>query len=176
MSRPVFLIGMPGAGKTHWARLWADAYGRKFTDLDALVEVMEGATIPELFETRGERGFRDAEQRALQYLLERLDDTALVACGGGTPAFDDNLERMQAAGVVVYLRATPERLARQLIASPQARPLVAAGRDVASLVPVVEKIFALRRACYESAHLTLDVEALTEASFAEILTACTDQP
>lgn len=176
MSRPVFLIGMPGAGKTHWGRLWADAYGRKFTDLDALVEVMEGATIPEMFETRGERGFRDAEQRALQYLLERIDDRALIACGGGTPAFDDNLERMQAAGIVVYLRARAEQLARQLIESPKARPLVAAGRDVASLLPVVEKIFSLRRDCYEGAHLTLDVEDLTETSFAQILTACTNQP
>lgn len=175
MSCPVFLIGMPGVGKTHWGRLWAESYGRRFTDLDALVEVMEEATIPELFETRGERGFRDAEQRALHYLLGRLEPVTLIACGGGTAAYEDNLERMLAAGLVVYLQAPAQRLAQQLIASPKARPLVAAGRDVASLVPVVEKIFALRQATYEQAHLTLDAEALTDASFAEILTACTNR-
>jgi shikimate kinase len=176
MSSPIFLVGMPGAGKTHWGRVWAETYDRKFTDLDALVEVMEEATIPEIFETRGERGFRDAEQRALTYLLERVDGNSLIACGGGTPAFDDNMACMLRAGLVVYLHASVERLAQQLIESPKARPLVAAGRDVASLVPFIEKVLAMRRPFYEQAQVTLEVEALTEATFAEILSTCTSRP
>jgi shikimate kinase len=167
------MIGMPGAGKTYWGRCWAEAQGWQFTDLDALVEVMEGTTVAHLFETRGEMGFRDAETRALDYLIARPLEQTLVACGGGTPCFAGNMERMLSKGCVVYLRASVSTLVLNLSRDPHSRrPLLAGEHPEAQLF--LERLLQQRGAFYEKAHQTVDVENLTPATFAQILDACTN--
>jgi shikimate kinase len=62
----VFLIGMPGAGKSYWGRIWAEVSGFEFVDLDERVVARAGTGIPDIFGRIGEQGFRQLESELLQ--------------------------------------------------------------------------------------------------------------
>lgn len=163
--RPVFLIGLPACGKTTLGRaVAARRPDIAFADLDAEVEKAEGMSVASIFGVRGEEAFRRAESRALRTLCGRGD--VLVACGGGTPCHGDNMDAMLAAGTVVLLDASRERLLRRLAeASPGQRPMFADGDAGA----VLDALAGRRADSYRRAHATfdstyLDTEAEVEAT------------
>ncbi|MCL7713459.1 shikimate kinase [Stenotrophomonas mori] len=117
----VILVGPMGAGKTCIGRRVAERFGLAFVDADqALVEDV-GASIPSLFQSMGEAGFRAHEKRVLARLLERGGQ--LVATGGGAVLDADNRRRIRERGFVVWLRvgvaAQLQRLQRD-----KSRPLL----------------------------------------------------
>ncbi|MBK0403304.1 shikimate kinase [Adhaeribacter sp. BT258] len=120
----IYLIGMPGAGKTTLGRNLAAQLGRTFLDLDEAIEEAAGKTIPQIFEEKGEAYFRELEAETLKtvsFSAEKL----VVATGGGTPCFHQNMAFMHAHGLTVYLKVSPEVLAERLLASDlSARPLL----------------------------------------------------
>jgi len=61
----IFLIGMPGAGKTYWGQKIAKTYQLDFIDLDTFIEEKENKKIGKLFEEIGEDSFRNKEHDAL---------------------------------------------------------------------------------------------------------------
>ena len=67
---PLVLVGLPGAGKTTQARLLAQALGVQVTDTDAEIRRRARMTIPEIFASEGEEGFRDREHRAMRAVLD----------------------------------------------------------------------------------------------------------
>ena len=82
--RPLLLLwGFMGTGKSSVAKLLAATLARPVLDLDALIVAREGCSIPVLFDTRGEAGFRAAERAAMTEVLAR-EDVCVVALGGGT--------------------------------------------------------------------------------------------
>lgn len=115
---------MPGAGKTTLGRALAAQLNRKFVDLDAAIEAKAGLTIPQLFEEKGETYFRELEAETLKtvsFSAEKL----VVATGGGTPCFHQNMAFMNAHGLTVYLKVSPEVLAERLWQTELAkRPLL----------------------------------------------------
>lgn len=122
-SSPIYLIGMMGCGKTTTGEQLANLLGWPFTDLDAYLERMAGCTIAELFSREGESGFRKLERQALLDILEAPSPN-VVACGGGTPCFFDNLELMKRKGWVIYLETPLALLAERLKKDRRARPLL----------------------------------------------------
>lgn len=130
MARIIFLLGYMGCGKTTLGRAVADRSGVPFTDLDEFVEARAGMSIREIFASQGEEAFRRMEREALRELAGSADGGArIVACGGGTPCFGDNMELMNSLGTTVHLVAPEWRLFERLTVARAQRPLIAALDD-----------------------------------------------
>jgi len=166
----VFLIGMPGSGKSHWAKLWAQAFNWQWQDTDHLIEGREGK-IHDIFAHHGEPFFREKEQEVLTALIADPANSTIIATGGGLPFYHHNLAMMKTAGCVVYLQATAEELFTQLQADPIKRPLLQRG----DLQEEITALLQTRTPVYTQAHLTLAAKSLTPATFAEIISVCTNR-
>jgi shikimate kinase len=160
----LILIGMPGAGKTHWAQVWGQASGINVLDLDAEIERTTGTSIPHLFAAQGEAGFRKIEHQVLLQVLSQPGNF-ILATGGGTPCFENNLPLLLQSGHVVYLNVPVPELVQRIRAQKQQRPLLAQLSDTA-LTARLEQLLAQRGFFYRQAHQTLPAEALSAATFA----------
>ena len=78
--------------------------------------------INALFEIHGEAYFREIERNALQELLDK-SSTDILSCGGGTPCFYDNMSRMNAAGLTVFLDIPVATIVKR-VATNHDRPLL----------------------------------------------------
>lgn len=121
--RPIFLIGFMGSGKSTLGRLVSRATGIAFIDLDNYIEGRFSRSISTIFAESGEDGFRDIERRMLHEVAEMED--VLVACGGGTPCFFDNIDYMNSKGTTVWLSADNSVLHSRLMRGRHKRPLIA---------------------------------------------------
>ena len=118
MTTKVFLVGYMGCGKSTLARKLSRRTGVRAVDTDAEVERMEGASVGDIFRYEGEERFREAERRVLDEVIAGAS-FAVVSTGGGLPTWRDNMPCMNAVGHTVYLRRSPEQIARRL--SPYGR-------------------------------------------------------
>lgn len=125
--KPIFLIGFMGSGKSTLGRALGAATGMQFIDLDAYIERRYHANVRDIFARHGEQGFRDIERRMLMEVSQFED--VIIACGGGTPCFFDNIDVMNAAGTTVLLEASDARLHQRLCRGRHKRPLIAAMSD-----------------------------------------------
>ena len=164
--KPLFLVGYMGCGKSTFGRKLARRLGVRFADTDALVEQQEGATVFDVFQYEGEERFRELERGVLAELIASDEDT-VVSTGGGLPVWRDNMERMNAAGVTIYLKRSPAQIARRL--SPygrQKRPRLR-GLDDAQLLDYMTRDMAAREPFYAQAALTMDCDALPDDELIE---------
>jgi shikimate kinase len=99
----IYLVGFMGAGKTTIGRELARRLETPFFDLDELVEAAEEMSIKEIFAAHGEPYFRKRERDLLR--TTRYVERGVIATGGGTFAFDENIQFIQAEGYSVYLSA-----------------------------------------------------------------------
>lgn len=166
---PIFLVGMPAVGKTWWGERIAVAYGLAFTDLDGYIMEREKASIQALFAQYGEKGFREREAKYLNEITAGKADKTLVACGGGTPCYFNNMTEMKKAGCVVYLKAEIATLVNNITTSNDERPLL---KGKADIVSYLDELLRKRSAFYEQAHFILQAEDISLATFAEIMTSC----
>jgi shikimate kinase len=109
--------------------------------------------VREIFRTKGEQHFRQLE-RSLTEELSRSGGM-ILSPGGGWITQTDSVELLRSAGRIIYLRASPEAVARRL-RRVETRPLLA-GRDP---VLALRELFEKRRALYENADFVLDTETL----------------
>jgi shikimate kinase len=162
---------MPGAGKSHWGRAWSGQHGWSFVDLDDQVETFANATIPQIFASAGEDGFRAIESYVLSQTINGIGSIkTIIATGGGTPVFGTNMQDMLSAGCVVFLKARMKTLIAHLQSSPTERPLLAQLSE--------DGLYALadeRMPFYIEAHHQIEVENISPSTFAQILEACTNR-
>ena len=125
----IFLIGFMGSGKSHVGRQLAKAAQMPFLDLDDYMEQHEQRSITSIFAQEGEAAFRQMERAALHRTAELPE--AVIACGGGTPCFFDNMDWMNRHGVTVYLKTPVDILFQRLKAGKNKRPLLATLDDAA---------------------------------------------
>jgi shikimate kinase len=116
---------MPGSGKSTVGRHVARHLDLPFVDTDHVIEQRIGCSIRDYFETQGEPAFRDVEQAVIDEVT-RLDGH-VVATGGGAVLREANRHTLHSRTTVVYLRSTPEDLARRLRHDTH-RPLLQQGR------------------------------------------------
>lgn len=167
MGRIIFLLGYMGCGKTTLGRAVADRSGVAFIDLDEYVEALAGMCIREIFASRGEEAFRRMEREALEELAAREDSpTMIVACGGGTPCFGDNMELMNRLGTTVHLTAPLWRLFERLSVARAERPLIAA-LDDAGLERFIAEKFDERLPWYSRAAVEFDSTLLDDEAQVE---------
>ena len=155
----LYLIGLPGSGKTTIGRRLAAHYGWEFRDLDVDIVAQAGCPIPELFAAEGEAGFRQREAAALRAVAARSGPPLVLATGGGTPCFHDNLGVLRATGFVLWLDVPLPELKRRLARRNQAatRPLLAAttaaATPQAALADWLDRTLAARSGFYTQARL-----------------------
>lgn len=152
MASVIFLTGFMGSGKTVTGRLLASRLGYDFLDLDDWIEKKEGRTISRIFASEGESGFRELEQKALYEMGSR--ERIVIACGGGTPCYSDNMEWMNKRGVTVFLNPSMRVLAERLLAGQDHRPLIR-GLDREGLFSFIESRLKERMPYYTQARLQL---------------------
>src|SRR2546423_9885228 len=107
-----FLIGFMGSGKTYWGKKWAEKSGIDYFDVDEIVEQEQGKTIAQIFEQDGEDKFRELETIALRSFAGKKN--MIIATGGGTPCFNNNINWMNENGTSVYLQSAPENILKRL--------------------------------------------------------------
>ena len=102
------LTGYRGTGKTTVGKALARLIGYDFLDTDALVQEMAGQGIAAIFAAEGEPAFRDLETAVIESVVQR--DQVIVALGGGAILREDNRQRLQHAGPIVWLTASPNTI------------------------------------------------------------------
>jgi len=162
----VFLIGFMGCGKSTLGRYLARSLGWRFIDLDHFFEEKFRTTIPLFFKEFGEKGFRDAERSVLHDMKDIKK--AVVATGGGAPCFFDNIDFMNDHGITVYMKLTPEILAKRLTESKTVRPLVHE-KTGDELISYIREKLAEREPFYNKAQIIVDAEAVSLNGYLRIL-------
>ena len=121
------LVGLPGSGKTTLGRQLAAHFNRPFLDLDAAIEARAGRGVGQIFAEDGEAAFRTIESAVLREALNYAGPPLVLATGGGTPCFHDNMALLNRVGPTLWLDVPVEVLAARLPPEEVAkRPLLAA--------------------------------------------------
>jgi shikimate kinase len=148
----IYLIGMPGAGKTTLGRALATRLEIPFRDLDEEIVAKEKRSIPDIFAADGEPYFREVEAAVLRALIVAQPHMVL-ATGGGTPCFHQNMEVLLATGTTLYLAVPIPELVRRLQRAYKSRPLLATIPDENALTTHITETLALRKRFYDLAPL-----------------------
>lgn len=130
--RVTALLGLRGAGKSSVGQALAKALSVPFFELDRLVEVEAGMSLPEIFAIHGEDFFRSLELRALKRFLAQ-HDVAVLATGGGIVASSEAYELLRSRTRTVWLRATPEEHWARVVAQGDLRPMANRPQAMAEL-------------------------------------------
>jgi shikimate kinase len=150
VQRSVFLIGMPGSGKTTVGKALASALALRFVDADKEMVARTGVPIATIFEIEGEAGFRAREVQLIAELVH--EPGILLATGGGAVLAEASRSCLRAYGAVVYLRAGLAEL-RERTRRDTKRPLLQGDNPE----EVLARLLAVREPLYaETAHITVD--------------------
>lgn len=101
LDRHLFIIGMPGSGKSSLGKRVAGQLRIPYVDMDQRISALVGCTIPELFERYGEEAFRHAETNTLVQLT--YEQPSLISTGGGTVMREENRAIMRNFGVIILI-------------------------------------------------------------------------
>lgn len=162
----IFLIGMMGSGKTFWTKKIAKWIKSAGYDLDDLIEMTEEKTISEIFEEDGEDYFRKLEAKILRWFTEKKK--YVLAAGGGTPCYHENMNWMKKEGVVIWLDESVEVLVQRLAAEKAHRPLIAhlSNEEIAQFI---QQKLVERHAYYQQANYRLTSDQITEAGLKKLI-------
>lgn len=127
------IIGMPGSGKSTVASLLAEALGKKILDTDALIEEKAGMSIPQIFASQGESGFRKLETEVMAEVGKLSGN--IISTGGGCVTVEDNYDLLHQNGIIVWISRDTNKLARD-------------GRPI-SLSSDLNELYAKRKPMYE---------------------------
>ena len=152
-TKNIFLVGMPGSGKSTVGRLLANKLGLDFYDLDAEIEGEQHKSIAEIFIDGGEDLFRKIESSVLQKCT-KSEQPFVMATGGGAPCFYNGISLMNDSGITVYLD-TPIEVLIARTKRKQHRPLLKTN-PISALKDLLKK----REKCYSQTNYRIDTRGL----------------
>lgn len=161
----LFLIGYMGCGKSAVGTALSSISQTPFVDLDDYIENDIGMSIASIFRLKGETFFRELEQESLDEIMRSRAEFVL-ATGGGTACFGDAVQRMKAAGKVIYLSGSVDYLLFRLQDSIAKRPLLAS-KTSEELHAFVSAHLAAREVHYRQADFIVNVEGKTVNEIAQ---------
>lgn len=157
LSKPITLVGMMGAGKSHLGAQLSQTLGLSFFDSDKIIEEKAGQSVADIFDNFGEAKFREAEHNTICELL--AGGPSIIATGGGALMNAQTLERLKAQSIVVWLDADLETIWGRVQKS-NTRPLL----QTENPKEKIESLLEQRRSLYEQAHIHFDAgQEQTEA-------------
>jgi shikimate kinase len=160
----VYLVGMPGSGKSTVGPELAARLGVPFVELDAEIERAAGATVREIFQAQGEARFRELEAAALTEAARR--DPSVISCGGGVVLEPANRITLRATGEVVFL-SVPLEVLRERVLPAKERPLIREEGDLERLQREREPLY--REFAAHVVDASGSVEEVAEAIEKELL-------
>lgn len=152
LDRPVALVGMMGAGKSHLGQKLAEKLGCAFMDTDSMVESAAGLSVAGIFELYGEDRFRQAEREAVTTAAG--NGPGVIATGGGALTSPETLALLKEKSWMVWLDADPEILWERLRSAGN-RPLLKAENPKERLFSLMET----RKPLYAQAHIHIRIGA-----------------
>lgn len=153
----VILVGMMSSGKSTLGKKLARLLNYRFVDLDKLIEKDQQSDIPTLFAQKGEHYFREVESRLLKE--QGLQQGIVLASGGGTPCFHDNMSFIKEMGISVFLDVPAANLAKRIRShGKDDRPILS---GAASLEETLQSKITERLPFYNQADIVIkgEVEA-----------------
>lgn len=165
MTLPVYLIGYMGAGKTTAGRLLAEKLNWLFVDLDDAFQQIHGYTTAEYIRQFGLEDFRKKEKYVLEDIADQSPyEKVIYATGGGYPCWEDNMECLRELGTSIYIRWSPEHLAKRLSLTDLSERPVLQGRTEEELLAFIAPQLEAREPFYTKANHILDVDICDEHS------------
>jgi shikimate kinase len=156
----IFLIGLPGSGKTTIAKQLAKEMTLPYMDLDIEIEKAEMKTIPQIFKEKKEDYFRKIESQLLKAWCTS-DFPFVMATGGGAPCFFDNLKMMNESGITIFLDVPAMEIAKRIISSKgEERPLLKSN-GIDGLKDQIEFLRSQRIGFYKKAQKIFSGEAIS---------------
>ncbi len=140
----IFLIGFMGCGKSAISSHMSQVHGMTVIEMDEEIVRKEGISIPDIFEKKGEKYFRESETQLL-YDIQAMENV-VVSCGGGVVLREENVLAMKKDGVVVWLTASPETIFER-VKDDENRPLLIGNKNVT----FIQNMMKERQPKYESA-------------------------
>lgn len=153
----LYIVGYMASGKTTFGRALAERLGWEFLDLDSAVERIELKSVAEIIREKGEAYFRHVESKTLKATASLRH--AVIACGGGTASYRDNMEFMTLHGQTLWIIASPERIVERILQAGDTRPLVS-GMDPARMLEFVKSHLRQRQLHYFKANRRISGEHL----------------
>jgi len=153
-AQHIFLTGFMGSGKSTLGEKLASLRHLNFIDLDHYIEKKEKKTISSIFKNDGEDTFRVMETKNLLEIL-KIAEPCIIALGGGTVCFGDNLALIKNKDLLVYLELPVSILAERLKQSRQKRPLLKKFLDE-DLVKNIGEQLEKRESYYKQSHVIVN--------------------
>lgn len=143
-----------GSGKTHWGKQVSEKLQIPFFDLDEQIIAHEEKAIAEIFAENGEEYFRVLE-RDILHIITDGHENFVMACGGGTPCYYNNIDYMNQSGTTIWINTTIDNLFQRLILEKETRPLI---KNLTNdqLRGFIIKKFSDRKIYYEQADIIID--------------------
>lgn len=148
-----------GCGKTHWGKLLSQKLNVPFFDLDEKIVEQAGKSIGSIFESEGEEHFRVLEKDIL-HMLSESHESFVMATGGGTPCFFNNIDYLKRQGTVVWINCSTDCLYNRLRKEKAQRPLISDIPDQ-QLKSYIVKKYSSRKIFYQQATVILPEEVIT---------------
>lgn len=116
-----------GSGKSFFGKYLSQKFNLNYLDLDEFIETSMKLSIPQIFHSSGEKGFREYEANLLRKTIDFNKN--IISCGGGTPCFHDNMKWIKDHGISIYLKTSEELLFKRLYNQKEGRPLISSMLD-----------------------------------------------
>lgn len=162
----IFLTGFMGCGKTTLAKKLSARLGYELVDLDHEIEKQAGTTVGDYFALHGESAFRELESQTLKTFP--YQENSVIATGGGTPCYFDNMDWMNLNGLTIYIEMSPEALAKRLENGKAKRPLLR-DLDEQGIVDFITQKLEERNPYYRKASLVVNGISLTAESLESLI-------
>lgn len=164
MNKNLYLVGFMGTGKSTLGSLVAEALHMDFLDSDSVIETQTGKPVAVIFKEDGESVFRALEREFIKSGHPRVN--CVVACGGGILESPGILKELQALGVVILLKATPETILQRVQLSAN-RPLLNTSNKKEKIATLLKR----RQKCYTEVKTTLCTDRTSLPELAKELVA-----
>ena len=148
----IFLVGKMGSGKSTIGKLLSQISGKKFIEMDEMIEVESEISIKEIFAIHGEAFFREKERDLLNSICQNSEHSnSIISCGGGVFTNEENISKIASSGISIFLNAN-SRILEERLKNDSKRPLINAPQSVTQLL-------SARIPFYTQANIMVDLQS-----------------